>query len=319
MKPQLVAFTATLLCLLAAPAEAYYTVLQESYTPSNFFSKFNFYTAYPTHGFVQYLSKADAAARGMIRTFPDAVYIGVDNTTANAFSGRASVRLESMATFQRGLIILDLEHMPGGICGTWPAFWTLGDDWPNNGEIDIIEGVHDNAVNSMALHTSAGCTITGAGGTGSLTTSNCDVNAAGQGPNQGCAISATCTNSYGDGFNANGSGGIYATEWNSAFIKIWYFPRGSVIPADVLGPNPAPETWGPPVGMFQGACNIDQKFRKHRIIINTTFCGDWAGNVWSDHPNCLAKEPTCNAFVQNHPEAFADAYWRIKSLRVFSS
>lgn len=31
--------------------------------------------------------------------------------------------------------------------------WTLGPDWPNNGEIDIIEGVNSELVNSMALHT----------------------------------------------------------------------------------------------------------------------------------------------------------------------
>ncbi len=37
--------------------------------------------------------------------------------------------------------------------------WTLGPDWPNNGEIDIIEGVNSGAYqkfkNLMSLHTYA--------------------------------------------------------------------------------------------------------------------------------------------------------------------
>lgn len=31
--------------------------------------------------------------------------------------------------------------------------WTLGPNWPYNGEIDIIEGVNDAAYNIMSLHT----------------------------------------------------------------------------------------------------------------------------------------------------------------------
>ena len=31
--------------------------------------------------------------------------------------------------------------MPTG-CGTWPAYWLCGENWPYKGEIDIIEGVN---------------------------------------------------------------------------------------------------------------------------------------------------------------------------------
>lgn len=31
----------------------------------------------------------------------------------------------------------DIRHMPQG-CGTWPAAWEVGDDWPNQGEVDIV-------------------------------------------------------------------------------------------------------------------------------------------------------------------------------------
>ena len=52
--------------------------------------------------------------------------------------GRKSVRLESKNTFFGGLLIHDLDHMPTG-CGSWPAYWLCGPNWPNGGEIDVID------------------------------------------------------------------------------------------------------------------------------------------------------------------------------------
>lgn len=74
----------------------------------------------PTNGFVKYIDQTSAQSQGIIKTNTDNVYVGVDYTNS-APNGRNSVRLESKARFQRGLIILDLAHMPGSICGTWPA------------------------------------------------------------------------------------------------------------------------------------------------------------------------------------------------------
>lgn len=75
----------------------------------------------------------------MIVASSTSVSFGVDYKNVAPY-GRQSIRLTSKKSYNSGLIILDLAHMPGGICGTWPAFWTLGPDWPNHGEIDIIEG-----------------------------------------------------------------------------------------------------------------------------------------------------------------------------------
>lgn len=231
----------------------------------------------PTDGFVKFSSRPLAQKLGLIRAPADKVYMGVDMARL-APNGRRSLRLESKARFTRGLFILDVEHLPWG-CGTWPAFWTLGDDWPNNGEIDIIEGVHEQQYNAVALHTAPSCRVDPEGYSGTPVTEDCFVDAEGQGKNQGCAVHDASAASYGDGFNKNG-GGVYAMEWTSQHIKVWWWPRGTV-PADALGANPAPAYWGMPQAMFKGACDMDEKFRDHKIVFDITFCGDWAGNTWA--------------------------------------
>lgn len=173
--------------------------------------------------------------------------------------------------------------------------WTVGPNWPNGGEIDIIEGVNSQSQNDMTLHTSPGCSITNNGGfSGAITATNCDANVAG---NTGCQIVAPDSITFGKGFNLNG-GGVYATEWTSDAISIWFFPRGS-IPSDVSSGAPVPSSWGRPVAEFQGDCKIDTFFKAQQIVsgrlfceeisiilksvkvFDTTFCGDWAGNTWS--------------------------------------
>jgi hypothetical protein len=249
--------------------------------------------------------------------------MGVDHSNVASGSGRQSVRLTSKKSYTHGLIVLDLSHMPGGICGTWPAFWTVGPNWPNAGEIDIIEGVNSQLANSMALHTGQGCSVSNNGlFSGRVSTPNCDVKAAGQPGNAGCAILTPNDQSYGTGFN-QGQGGVYATEWTSQAINIWFFPRGA-IPADLSSSseNPDPTGWGQPMASFSDSgCNIDEFFNDHQIVFDTTFCGDWAGNaaVWASDPVCGSKAPTCQAFVQNNPSAFQDAYWTVNSLKVYQS
>jgi hypothetical protein len=52
-----------------------------------------------------------------------AVHIGVDSKTIldPTGVGRDSVRITTNQAFNHGLFILDLNNMPGGVCGTWPA------------------------------------------------------------------------------------------------------------------------------------------------------------------------------------------------------
>lgn len=197
-------------------------------------------------------------------------------------------------------------------------FWTTGPNWPKNGEIDIIEGVNDQMSNSMTLHTGPGCTI-GSDTTqfaGNVTTKNCDVKAKGQMDNAGCSIADRSTKSYGAGLNANG-GGVYATQWTSDAISVFFFPRGSV-PEDVLGDNPDPSGWGKPSAKFEGGCDIEDTFKQQQIVFDTTFCGVWAGSssVWGAS-SCSKKAATCEEWVQNNPEAFAEAYWTVNALKVY--
>lgn len=127
--------------------------------------------------------------------------------------------------------------------------------WPNNGEIDIIEGVNFQAQNAMTLHTNSNCT---------LMSQDCS---------GGCGIENGGTPSFGDGFNGH-AGGIYALEWTSDVINIFYFAR-SDIPADALSESPNPTGWGNPTASFVGGsgCTIDEHFSDHQIVFDTTFCG----------------------------------------------
>lgn len=110
----------------------------------------------------------------------DVVTLKVDTTNTynpdGSQGGRPSVRLESIAAVNQGLVIGDFAHMPGSDCGAWPAcefsppalsvlhnsypgadrdslVWMYGPNWPNSGEIDIIEGANQAYQNLISGHT----------------------------------------------------------------------------------------------------------------------------------------------------------------------
>ncbi|KAI9883374.1 MAG: porphobilinogen deaminase [Watsoniomyces obsoletus] len=305
----------SVVALLASspPLITAYSIVDD-YTPSKFFSMFDFYTARDlSNGFVQYIDQNKAQKNGLISTKTSSVYLGVDHK-AVATNGRASVRISSKKSYTKGLFVADIAHSPGGICGTWPAFWTVGPDWPNGGEIDIMEQANAAVKNQMTLHTGTGCTINGATSLSSKLEANCDAKA---NNNKGCGTEQKSSESYGTGFNKAG-GGVYAMEWTAEHIAIWFWSRRR-IPANALSNNPDPKTWGEPAARFRGGkgnCDLNRRFQKHRMVFNITFCGDWAGNAWPGS-TCAAKTASCKDFVANNPKAFEDAYWEINSLKVF--
>jgi hypothetical protein len=92
-------------------------VLQDDYM-TDFYSNFDFFTGPdPTEGFVQFVDEATGRETGLINS--TGVSWGVD-TTNQTPDGRPSIRIESKKSYDSGLIVLDVAHMPFG-CGTWPA------------------------------------------------------------------------------------------------------------------------------------------------------------------------------------------------------
>lgn len=309
--------------------------LVDDYSYQNFFQNFNFFTGSdPTNGFVQYQSLNSAMINEYIGYLDESVYIGVDYKN-KAPSGRPSVRLESKKTYNQGLLVANITHMPDSTCGNWPALWMFGDPWPSKGEVDIIEGANQQTVNAITLHTSTSCIVSNAtvspGGQGNkngrlsfsghMTTLNCEVDAAGQGKDVGCSIQAgSALPTYGTHFNVAG-GGVYAMEWTANSISIWLFPHTGAIPSDITKNNPDPSGWGTPLAEFAGSgCDFSARFKDLKIVIDTTFCGTWAGAVWQSG-GCADSTglPTCEAYVRDNPAAFFEAYWQIAGLKWFQN
>ena len=213
------------------------------------------------------------------------VYISSSATTDGP---RNSIRLEGLRRFNRGLFIIDLRHMPAG-CGTWPAFWlTDEDNWPVNGEIDIVEGVNYQNTAKTALHTTKECimdNVPEGSKTGTWDTAvgipnkktgipdmtfryaqNCFVYDPHQWINQGCVAQDVKLDgrSLGMPLNANG-GGVFALEWDPAnmHLRSWIFSPHGRVPTNLrnalrtatnadISTRIAPDTnlWGLPYGYF---------------------------------------------------------------------
>ncbi|KZZ89267.1 endo-1,3(4)-beta-glucanase [Ascosphaera apis ARSEF 7405] len=311
----------TLVSLAAAvvPVAATTYTLLDNYEPSTYADNFTVFNgADPSGGYVQYIDAETAYNEGMLGIKDNAIYIGVDHQNiVTDGPGRRSVRLHSKGSYSSGLFIADIGHMPENVCGTWPAFWMTGANWPGDGEIDIIEGVNTQDNLEMALHLGSTCKVDrNQDMTGTMKTTDCFVYSPDQPGNQGCVVDGPHGVGYGTNFNQAG-GAVLATEITKDAVSIWYFPR-SQIPAELSNGVSIIDTskWGKPMSRFSGGCNFEEKIRDQTFIFNTAFCGDWAKNRWQES-GCAAKAPTCEEFVKNNPEAFANVYWSINWMKVF--
>eukprot|EP00425_Heterocapsa_triquetra_P044184 CAMPEP_0195074622 /NCGR_PEP_ID=MMETSP0448-20130528/17685_1 /TAXON_ID=66468 /ORGANISM="Heterocapsa triquestra, Strain CCMP 448" /LENGTH=522 /DNA_ID=CAMNT_0040106901 /DNA_START=16 /DNA_END=1584 /DNA_ORIENTATION=- len=295
----------------------------------DFFEDWDFWgTKDPSGGFVEYVEREEAFKLGLASATAEGIYMGTDMRSKAGKKGRKSVRIQSKATYQEGLFILDLDHVPTG-CGTWPAFWMYGEDethiWPKWGEYDIFESMH-NLTNVMTtLHTTEGCdqstvapgTFKRMDGAAGHPAADCNTEAKGQYHNQGCPQLGPDRTS-GNAFNADG-GGTFAAEWDprSQQIRTWFWGRGKE-PEDLKRGKPEPYDWGMPYSFF----SLDPRrcpaahFHNMRLVFDLTFCGDLAEPTFAQY--CGAPHNmTCREFVAEHPENMTEAYWSIRLLDMY--
>jgi len=291
---------------------------EDEYSGSTFFDNFTFYTGPdPTHGTVNFLNASDAFAASLAYVQDDGIVIMKGDNTTTLANGvnRNSVRVSSNKQYNTGLFILDINQAPWG-CGVWPAFWTVGGGtWPLTGEIDIIEGVHDNEHNQVTWHTGPNCTLTPeANFTGTIVQTNGVNNTDCDGDlneNAGCGITEWSEASYGPFFDQSG-GGVFAMKWDENGIAVYSFYRAA-IPQDITAGSPNPDNWGSPVAaLAPGGCDPITNFVNHSIIFDITFCGDWAGNSYATS-GCPG---TCPDQLME-PSNFDNATWSINTLKVY--
>jgi len=266
-----------------------------------------------------------------------------------------SVRLEGKRRFNRGLFIMDVWHMPTG-CGTWPAFWlTDENNWPLNGEIDILEGVNYQTTAKTALHTTQGCShfnLPQGLATGGWDTAigvpdfktgipdmtmryakDCFIYNKHQWVNQGCVAVDLEKDHFGIPMNQKG-GGIFVLEWDpvNRHIRSWVFlhsqaPQNlldairTATNASVTPVDPDPRMWPLPYAYFAIGDDTDcpsSHFQNMHIVINLAFCGSVAGNrYFMDCPDQFKKYKTCEEWVKSKPEELKEAYWKIKGVYVY--
>ncbi|KAJ7509605.1 glycoside hydrolase family 16 protein [Mycena galericulata] len=295
----------------------------ENIVGSGFYNSFNFEAITdPTAGRVNYVDEATAQSLNLTYATGDTFILRADSTTVIADSsatGRNSVRIRSNNAYTTHVAVFDIAHMPQG-CGTWPAVWETNEsNWPAGGEVDILEGVNDQASDQVTLHTSPGCEMPATRTmTGTALETDCDTSVNG---NAGCGVLVGEPTSFGPTFNADG-GGWYAVERTNAFISVWFWSRnggGTAVPADVAAGGASVDTdnWGTPVANFPNTdCNISEIFDANNIIINLTFCGSWAGD--SSVYAASGCPSTCDSYVDQNPAAFVDAYFQFNSINLYT-
>lgn len=314
-----VVFVAVIFALLSfTPALAANYTLSDNIVGAAFYTTFEWEAIPdPTRGRVTYVDQSDSQSQNLTFASSDSFVLRTDFKTVLSADdpGRNSVRIKSQKTYTTHAVVFDVRHMPEG-CGTWPAIWeSKTSNWPNGGEIDIMEGVNNRSPNKATLHTNPGCTMPSeTTQTGTVVQLDCDTSV---NFNAGCGVDFPTRNSFGPSFNSNG-GGWFAMERTPDFIKIWFWARNdNSVPADVRGGTAVDtDNWGTPTAAFpHTSCNMAEFFQEHNIIINLTLCGDWAGSQFSQD-GCPGD--SCVEYVNENPSAFENAYFDIASIHVYT-
>lgn len=309
---------APLAAALASGALAANFSLVQDYSGSGFFDGWDFYGNYDnlTNGDVVYVNATNATSLAYVDAGGQAI-IKVDNTSFVPYNEkRNSVRITTRDYFNVGTVwVADVAHLPFG-CSVWPSIWTKGNAWPQNGEIDIIEGVNLVTANQMALHTQPGCTAaSGTDETGSAGPADCGTTA-------GCTVVETKPGSYGQTFADNG-GGVWATQFDASGIFIWFWPRTAVPPSVTTATDSIDiSSWGPPSAAWPASsCNIPQFFGAQQLVVDITLCGDWAGVPSIYSATCGDAAPNAcylDNVINNGTAQYANAYFAINYIRAYA-
>ncbi|KAK7059685.1 hypothetical protein R3P38DRAFT_2837226 [Favolaschia claudopus] len=277
-------------------------------------------------GVAQYVN---GVKEGLAFTSGKQVILAVDNT--EKATTRNALRMVSKQTFNakdQNLFIFDIAAMPA-VCGTWPAVWFTGANWPFQGEIDVVEGVSLYTQNIYSIHTGSGCTIpttsVSAMSKVSIVKSggnNCDANV----DTAGCGFSDHEKTTFGPGFNAAG-GGVFALQFDTDGIKMWFFQTGSV-PSDISSLAPNPSTWGTPrMSVPTSSCAPTTFFSDLMMIVDTNLGGTFTEGVWAvdgaggQSKSCKTQTgvETAAEYVRNHGSEFGDdAQWKINGFYIYN-
>ena len=225
--------------------------------------------------------------------------------------------------------------MPSGLA-VWTAFWLTGSNFPSDstwaahGEIDIIEGVNSvdlaSSFNTTTLHTNAKpgvakCDQSGISGISN--DGNCESgkdSGCGWGKSQvcpynGCGVKSNNNKTFGYGFNQN-KGGVYACELTSGGqITVWFFPRSN-IPEDIVSNKPQPDLW--PTDNIVSFKPCAGQFKSMQLILNTTLCGEWAGNDYNDGKG-NSGWGSCKGAIEDPRYKLSEAYWLINYVKIFKA
>lgn len=235
---------------------------------------------------------------------------------------------------------------------TYLDSWTVGDTWPTDGEVDMLESWNMDSHNKPAYHMGnpglfGQCTLDGAGQSAVVRTKNCDngfEDVPRQWANQGCVGNdlagphasrdgGVCKSSTDPFFSLSfyfslcrptAAAGLSfwlqldAMEWTEDFIKVYSWRNGAA-PSNIGSDAPDTSGWGiPTMHLKSSSCNIDKVFRNQRLIVNIALCGNPVADSPGPWDQCKAvTKSTCADYVRYNPSAFDNVYFKIKDIRIF--
>ncbi|KZT68901.1 glycoside hydrolase family 16 protein [Daedalea quercina L-15889] len=297
--------------------------LIHDYSGDHFFQGWDYYGKWDnlTLGNVTYLTQEAAVEQKLtyINTAGNAI-IKVDNfTTVANGERRNSIRLTSQEFYDFGTVwVVDATHLPYG-CSVWPAFWSTAPNWPDGGEIDIIEGINNQASNQWAIHTTQGCYHTQAPADQAGFNIDTDCSTA-----SGCTVGTDAPNTYMSGFAAAG-GGVYATQFDTTGIFMWFWTRDQV-PEDLTSNATTLDvsTWGDPIASFPSdqECNVTQFFTPQQLIFDITLCGVWAGVPSIYNAQCPNAGPNNDCYLDDvvgDGSNYDEAYFEVSYVRTYAT